>query len=129
MESIQTKTTAYLIDEWGIFHSVVKPGVLLTLPEAKENEAARSRLIGGKRLPILLDIRNIGEMTAKAIQYTVKSGGSENYTAVALLVGSTKSAIIAAFSTRFNQSGMPLKQFSDKEKAIAWLKSYAVKED
>ncbi len=100
--SAETKSTIYHFED-GILHSVIKPDRIMTLMEATENSSARKNLDITFPVPILLDIRNLADMSLEAILATGNQADLGNFSAAALLVADTIHDIIARESKRFKK--------------------------
>jgi hypothetical protein len=124
-EEIFTRTGRHRLDRRGFIHSTILPGAEQTLDDARENVQASMQLGGGKRRPLLVDIRQIKSQTREAREYY---GGEESgacFSAAAVLVGSPVSRLLGNFFLGFNKSvHAPLKLFTSEEEAIEWLQTF-----
>ena len=118
-----TATCTFARDDRGFIHAVMRPGCEMTLEDAKENVAAIFAL-AGKRTPVLVDMRGVRSQTREARQYF---GGAEAETAtraVALLIGSPVSRVLANFFLRVSNQRIPTQLFTDEALAAAWLRGF-----
>ena len=98
---ITTRSATQRVDEHGMFHAVILPGVEQTLEDAQENVRACARIGGGRRRPLLVDMRQIKSQSREARDYYAGEGSAAQYTAVAILVGSPISRLIGNFFLGF----------------------------
>ena len=81
-------------------------------------------LTGGKRVPIVADIRLSKGMTAEA--RTFFGNPNPPYSALAILADSPVTRMIANFFIGLNRPSVPTQIFTDEEKARAWSRRHAV---
>ncbi len=89
--------------------------------DAQEALAATGKLAGGKRLPVLVDIRGLKYQTREAREEFVSENAASFTAAVALLVGSPVSRMIGNFFLRHGNHRTPTQLFSQETVAISWL--------
>ena len=77
---------------------------------------------GGQAPPILVDIRRSGGISREARTYLGDPMGT--YAALALLVGSVATQMIANFFIALNHPKIPTRIITDEEKALQWLRGY-----
>lgn len=118
-----TSTTHYWLMDNNILYSKVVEGAKIQLDDALENERARVELLGGKVVPIIIDIRGIKEISYEARKHSQKSGPTSGIYAAAIMVSSTISKVVGSFAIGLNQPAIPTKLFTDVDKAITWLQS------
>lgn len=109
----------------GVLHGIFKPK-LLDLKAAKTIVKNR-KIIGGEKIrPLLVDGRAVTEMTKEARDYFGSEEGFDLLSASALLVKSPLSSFLANFFLKINlkNSPIPIKVFTDREKALKWLENY-----
>ena len=124
-KEIFTRTGRHHLDERGFIHSIILPGAEQTLADAQENVRVSLELGGGRRRPVLVDLRQIKSQTREARDYY---GGEESglcFNAAAVLVGSPVSRLLGNFFLGFNKSAhSPLKLFTSEQEAIEWLMTF-----
>lgn len=81
-------------------------------------------LAGGKRRPVLVDIRQMKSVTREA--RAVFSNAADSFSALALLAGSPRTQLIANFFFSLSRPKVPRQMFTDEEKALAWLRRHVV---
>jgi hypothetical protein len=117
------KSTVSLLDE-GIMHIHLLAGSEIELSDAVLIVEAMGILGGGKKYPVLIDA---GEFTSidKEVRIFSASEESNIYTiADAIAYYSMAQKLVAEFYVRHNHPVVPTKVFSDKTKAIDWLKTF-----
>lgn len=122
VEFVTTSTATLWMGKDGILRVCCLPGSVHGLKEAKENvESFRSKLT--KKIPILIDLREIRTITREARSYF---RGPENDTikAAAILVESPLSRAIGNFFTGLSKMAVEHRLFTSEEEALIWLKGY-----
>ena len=108
----------------GIVWLIWLPNAEVTLAAAKESVAAIATLTQGKSSPLLVDMRTVRFTDLEARAYY--SGPRNTATkAIALLVGSPVSRVIADFFLRINKPSIPTRMFTSEAEALEWLKKIA----
>jgi len=121
-EPITTRTAKVWLREDGIIQTVISlPNARESLEDAKANIAAATTLSPGKRRPKLVDMRAVQGIDREARAYY--SGGFA--TAVALLVGSPVTRVMANFFIGLNKPPVPTRLFTSEDEAVAWLKGFS----
>ena len=120
---IKTKTELITIEN-GIVLCDVKQGVNMTLEEGKENIKAILEITEGKRSPVLVDITKSKGITKECRQYYSSEEVANVQSAVAMIVDSAFTKMIANFFIGLNKTLFPLKMFTNKEEAISWLSEF-----
>jgi hypothetical protein len=115
-----TATCTFSRDERGFIHAVMRQGCEMALSDARENVAAIYGL-GGKRMPVLVDMRGVRSQTREARQYFEGPEAEQATLAVALLIGSPVSRMLANFFVRLSTQRIPTRLFTDEDEAIRWL--------
>ena len=115
----ETRTGKEWLRDDGISHYVYHSGVKITLEDAKEIGAKHLEAASGIRYPILVDMKNILGLDNDARKYF---SANDFYLAVAMLIESPVSRVIANFFIGISKPPAPIKMFTSKEKAIEWLK-------
>lgn len=117
------KSTVSLMDE-GILHIHLKTGCEIELSDAILIVEAMGKLGEGEKFPVLIDA---GEFTSidKEVRIFSASAESNIYTlADAIAYYSLAQKLIADFYVKHNKPVVPTQVFSDKDKAIQWLKTF-----
>ena len=120
--SIVTESEKLWIDEHGLLQSNVF-SVHITRTHALAAIEAMKQLTKGEKAPILVDMRDALSTTNEAR----KCYGNEGYaviSACAMLIDSPLSKILSNFYLGINKPRYPFRVFTNKQKAIEWLKQY-----
>ncbi len=123
-QEIQTRTSLVRVEPAGIVRVTMLPGVEETQADAQATMHAASTLLAGRRLPILVDMRNMKAQERQARQQYASPEAVEITQAVGLLVGSRVSQLIANFFITLTKVVVPTKLFTDEAEAITWLKGF-----
>lgn len=115
-----TRTGRAFVDERGLVRFVCEPGAELDEADAIANTEAILAAAAGGRHPLIVDMRQIKSIDAQARRYHAEVSGQQ-FTRVALLVGSPLSRVIGNFFLGLNRSRQLLELFSDEAAAVAWL--------
>ncbi len=123
-EELVTPTFRASLGQDGIVRLIWVDNVEVTLAAAKESSAAVAALTQGRTSLLLVDMRTVRSTDLEARRYY--SGPRNTATrAIALLVGSSVSRVIASFFLRVNKPSIPTKTFTSEAGAIEWLKKMA----
>lgn len=96
----------------------------IDLKEAKAQFNAGVKLTGGKKMPVLVDVRpSFHSLTKEAKEFAAKN---DLKTAEAILVNSLHQRLIGTFFLKLTASfsGHPTKIFNNEEEAVKWLSSF-----
>jgi hypothetical protein len=121
---VTTRTSELWVREDGITHVVDLPNFIKTVKDAKEIMAVIVELNHGKPVPVLVDIRaGLGADRETRAYYAGKEI-LESTRALALLVESRLTRLMANLFISINQPAVPTRLFTSEDEAIAWLKTY-----
>lgn len=115
--------TCLLWLERGLLRGRFLQGAEVTREDALENLAVSERLTGGRRLPALIDLREVKAQSAEARAVLAGPAAARVSGAVGLLIGSPLSRVLGNFYLRFNRPGTPTRLFSTEAEAEAWLRA------
>lgn len=121
---LRTPTGTCYLDAYGIVHDCFDAGVEETLADAQASVRVLSSLFGEGKRPLLVDMRLIKSQTRDARAFYAGQEASQYPNAVALLIGSRISMVIANFFLSVTKSTVPTKLFTDEAVAIEWLKEF-----
>ena len=126
---IETRSAIITFEKPGIFYTIAK-AVDQKIDDAIENVEASKKLSGGKRAPLFIDIRKIKSQTRECQMYYSGVEGCKVFSAVAILVDSAFSRIMANFFLGLRRpiEPVPIRLFTDKDEAIIWLKKLQMKD-
>jgi hypothetical protein len=119
----ETPTSTFWIDEKGIFCSISKKGIPQTLEEAKKRIDLLRKLLGGKKVCMLLDVTHSGE-TTKEIQDLAAEELPKLVKAMAILSDSALGRMIVNLFFNIKEQPYPTKMFNDEQVAREWLEQY-----
>jgi hypothetical protein len=122
---ITTPTTRHCLREDGLLLSEALPGAGQTLADARESVAAYGALNGGKRRPLLVDLRAAGKpMDREAREYYAGPELAAVVSAAALLVTSPIGRVIGTFFLRLSRTATPIRMFTEEREALDWLHTF-----
>lgn len=111
---------------WDEQHSVArndwKPGSVCDLSEAKKVTTAVSAF-GRGPVPVLVDMRQLAKAERPAREHFTSAEAQA--TAVALLVASSVSKVVANFIIGMKRMPVPTRMFTEEAAAVAWLSTAA----
>ena len=119
---IETKIARLWVDDEGIGHVVFLPNTRITLEAAKEYIAACAKQGQGRKLPVLVDLRNVISAERAARQFLAGEEVAKITKCSAVIVGSPLSKMFGNFFIGLNRPPFPTKLFTSEIEAIAWLK-------
>lgn len=124
MGKIRTYCEYKVLD--GVIIAEFEEGASIGLEEAKLNVEERKKASDYEKMPLLVDIRLINEFSRSARNYLSSTDGSELLSASALLIESGFTSMMANFFLKVNLKKplIPVKLFSNKNEALAWLQQY-----
>lgn len=118
---VETATCTFQLDRRGFVHAVMKPGCKMLLADAVANVAATFEVAGRQRTRVLVDVRGIHSQSREARLYFGGAEAEAATVAVALLIGSPLSRVIATFFLHISAQRVPTAVFTNQDAAIAWL--------
>jgi hypothetical protein len=106
----------------GIVQVVWVPGTTALLEDATATLDAMAQITGGRRSPLLVDMRDTGPQDrATRAQWTKRHDLSS---AVGLIVGTPLSRMMGNLFIRMNKPRFPVRLFDKEAPAVAWLKGF-----
>jgi hypothetical protein len=112
------------LDEAGIVRAELLPHVDVDGADAAEAVAAIARLGGGRKRPVLVDLRRLKSMNREARAYFAGPVTARVESAAALLVGSPLTRAIGNFFLGLNKPCFPTRLFTSEGEALAWLTGF-----
>jgi hypothetical protein len=125
MESIKIELAnacAYLLFP-GMIENVVKPGVSFDVKDALELKEANKKLSNGKPYVVLVTSGEMSTVTKEARELIASEDYKQVTIAKALVISSLGHKIVGNFYLSINKPRIKTQLFSDREKAIEWLKN------
>ena len=107
-----------------IVRTVVKPGIDIGISEARKNSEIVNSLIVEGKSPLIVDNRKIKSITKDARDHFSIKDRETNVSAIAIIIGSSLSRMIANFYLGINKPKIPVKLFNSEEKAVQWCKTF-----
>jgi hypothetical protein len=99
----------------------MRTGCEMTLNDAKANLAATFELAGRRPIPVLVDMREVRSQTREARQHFAGPEAQKVTLAVALLIGSPVSRVLANFYLGVRPPRIPTQLFTDEAEAVTWV--------
>jgi len=119
------KTVRIELNEHGVVSVRINNRALRSLVDAKENLAAAVSETGGRRRPLLIDIRRAKPLDADARHHFSGQTLVDALLALALLVeASPFGRMFGNVYLRIAKPGVPTRLFLDETEAAAWLNGY-----
>ena len=123
-KKILTKTEEITVLDNNIIYCRVLPGELMSLEDGRDNIHAISKLAGGKKVPVVVDIRESKGVSKECRKYFASKEVAKVQTACALLIESPFSRLIGNFFLGLNKPLFPTRLFNDEGEAINWLNQF-----
>jgi len=121
----ETRTARVERTPAGIVVVRVKSGMKQVIGDAVENLSASAEASNGKRVPLLVDIREAAPLDAEIRHYYTGKRLDASFSALAILV------VIGAFGKmmgnvylRVAKPGIPARLFTSEEEALRWLEGH-----
>ncbi len=108
----------------GIVRMKVKPNMQVNLQDVQASVHAVSELCGGKRSPILVDMRGLMSMDREARTFLAGEETAKVESAAALIIASPLTRAIGNFFMGLNKPLIPTRLFTSEAEALAWLKGF-----
>jgi hypothetical protein len=122
-EIIEWETSTIWFDENGILCSISKKARAQSLEEIKENLETFKKLIGEKKICMLLDVTHSAESTKEARDYAAIEF-PKFVKAIAMVSSSVLGKMLANLFFSIKAQPYPAKMFNDEKEAKEWLKHY-----
>jgi hypothetical protein len=121
---VKTRTMTMLMRDDGIIHGIAFPDSQQSVEDARENVECARMLSGGRRVPLLLDIRDTGTLTREARMYFSGEEGADPAIAVALVADSAFTRVVGNLFIRLAKMNYPVQLFASTDEAINWLRDF-----
>jgi hypothetical protein len=118
-----TPTSIFWIDETGIIYAIIKDIKTQTLEDAKENIADFKKVIGERKVCLLIDVTNSAE-SSKEIRDYIAIEFPKFVKAIAMLSQSAFGKMLANLFFTIKTQPYPTKMFTDEKEAKEWLKQH-----
>jgi hypothetical protein len=120
---VDTPTATIWIED-GILRVEIKPGAKVEARDAEAHVQLTAELVDERKAPLLADISRVLSTSREARSTYAGPRADEVLSALALLVDSPISMVIGNFYLRLSRPPFPCRVFSDKEKALDWLRDF-----
>jgi len=121
-ELIRGNIADYYLDEAGILYSYSK-STLRTVATISENIALVKKITGNKKVPLLIYLNNSPVPDKETRKFSTEQLPNV-YTAMAMVSKPGLAKLIMNILFKFQKPPIPMKSFSDDEKARAWLMQF-----
>jgi hypothetical protein len=122
MTERETEKIKFKIGDDNILYTDCFPNTTMELEDGVESTRISLELINNTPLPLLCNLNNVTKMTIECRNHFSGKEHAASFSKAALLVSSPISKIIGNFFMGLNKPIKPTKLFTNKEKAIEWLK-------
>jgi hypothetical protein len=106
----------------GIVQLVWAPRTTVLFEDATEALEAMAQLTGGRRSPLLVDMRDTGPLDRPTRAELTRR--SDLQSAVGLIVGTPLTRMMANFFLSVNKPQFPTRLFDTEASAVAWLQEF-----
>jgi hypothetical protein len=121
----ETKTAMIQLEDEGVLVVRIRDGAKQLLPDAEQNLGAALIERGGKRRPLLIDIRDALPLDADVRHYYSGQVLVSGFTALALVVdASPLGKMMGNVYFRVARPGIPTRLFTESGEARQWLSGY-----
>jgi len=121
----ETKTARIDLNGAGLLIVRINTGAHQSLDDAKENLAVAVSETGGRRRPLLIDIRTAQPLDADARHHYSGQTLVEGFSALALLIDASPfGRMMGNVYLRVARPGIPTQLFADEAGAVEWLSSH-----
>lgn len=120
---IDWETSLIWFDEDGILCSISKKTPKQTLEQVKAQMEEFRKIIGDKKVCLMIDVTNTGESTKEVRDYAAREF-PKFVKAIAMISGSALGKMLANLFFTVKAQPYPVKMFNDEKEAKEWLKQY-----
>jgi hypothetical protein len=122
--TVENKVGHGMLSRSGIFVTVPKSGLRLELEGARDTIAQLATIAGGRKRPVLVDMRPMSSMSREARRHLIGEEAQRIFCAVALLVDSPLSRVLGNFFLGLNRPPYPARLFTSERLAVEWLEAH-----
>ncbi len=112
---------AFMHVEDDILYITLKVDADMKVDNIDEIIDARKRIQNGKKMKVLADIRNIWQASLKARKRAAAPDMQNLNIAMAIVIDSLASKLLANFFIKINNPSSPTRMFNSKEEGLLWL--------
>jgi len=125
LKKVKETKEAELFIEDDILIMRAKPDADFSLAASIELVEVRKEIQSGKKMKVLMDIRDMFQVSKESREYGARKEVSRLSSAMAILAGKSLTAtMVGNFYIRFNKPAVPTKIFKKETNAIKWLNSF-----
>jgi len=125
LKKVKDTAIAELFVENDILFMRAKQDADFDLAATIELVSIRKELKRDKKMKVLMDTRNMFQVSKESREYGAKKEVSGLSSAMAILAGKSLTAtLIGNFFIRYNKPAVPTKMFKKEENALKWLNSF-----
>jgi len=117
-----TEKITFSLREDGIFCTECPPNTVMTLEDGIFSTKMTNEIQGGVAHPLLCDLSNVIKITKDCREHFAGESHAKTIAITALVVTNPISKIIGNFFMGLNKPLKKTRLFTDREKAIEWLK-------
>jgi len=125
IDSIELKNSITYLGENNILKQSIKKNASENLESAKENIRICRELLKNQKGLLIVDITLCKEVSIEARMYYSSKEVCNSFYAIALIVNSPISRVIANFMMGINKIAVPTKVFNNEADAYKWLNKHA----
>lgn len=114
-------THTFKLTPEGIVWLTMHPDVEVTRDDARAIVDEAGRLVGARKLPLLVDMRRMRSLDRAAREHFKSDEATRHFTRIALLADSPLSRVLASFFVILGKHRLPVRVFTDPDAACAWL--------
>jgi hypoxanthine phosphoribosyltransferase len=118
-----TPTSIFWFDDNGIVYSVIKDIPTQTLEETVKNIEDFEKVIGDKKVCMVIDVTNSGETSREIRDYVAKEF-PKFVKAIAMISKSALGKMLANLFFTIRTQPYPTKMFTEEEEAKKWIEQY-----
>lgn len=108
--------------EPAILENIINDGVVIEPADVIAFKQANENLAKGKPYAVLVNFAEVVSIKREAKELVASKNFKRQAVAQALLINSTGQKIVANFYLKFNKPHLPTKAFTDRERAMDWLR-------
>jgi hypothetical protein len=124
VQEIETRTMTIRLGEDGIIRIAQRALVTLSLADAHELVAAEQAILRGRKVPCLVDMRNVKSMSRESRLFLAGPETAKLHLAGALVTTSPLGKALANFFMGLNKPLVPTRMFTSDEQALGWLRGF-----
>ncbi len=121
---ITTDNSKAWVDDFGIVHFNYFPNTEITLEIAKEEIKMLKEIAQEEKICLIIDLANVKSISRDARKFFSSEEQADIISAVAFMIKSPLSKVLANFFLGINKPPMTIKIFTDNNLALKWLNQF-----